>query len=71
MYSIEVLTVVTKKSTLHVAGFLDLPLKIKKTDLSLRFVLGNFKDMAKISNATLARSLFAHIFSAPLLKATV
>ena len=57
-----------KSSIVHVSGFLDLP-GIKT--INLCFVLHSFKEMTKILNVILVRSLFAQIFSAPWLNAMV
>lgn len=56
-YNLSSLRCVRKNSILHITGFLDLPLLIKKIDLSYAIV----KEMVKILDVTFARSLFAEV----------
>ena len=63
---------IRKNFILYVAGFLDLPLVIEKIDLNLKiFCCTIVKEMAKLLNVTLERSLFADVFSALWLKVTL
>lgn len=65
MYSFEVLTVVIKNPNLHVAGYLDLPLVIEKIYGVEDICCAIVKEMEKILNVVLARSLSKQVFSTP------